>query len=127
MGKSFALTILAASCLYQGSTAIANIEQDFLVGTVQRVMTADDGFGGCMIRLDVSPDSKIASCAANWLTVDCTATIPGTVSTRSTNISRFQAAQLSYVTGYEVKVIFDTRGHNGFCYASRIDNLPPPS
>jgi len=57
-------------------------------------------------------------CPNQWVSFSCT----GTFTTKDIAYRMFDSAQMAYALGKEVFIeVDDTKKHNGFCYASRID------
>ncbi len=90
--------------------------------TISRTMvTTDDLYGGCMVALNVSPSDYNLDCpSGNWVTLDCA----GELTSKSQGMRLMDSAQLAFVTGRSVRVtVDDSRKHNGWCFAQRIDVL----
>lgn len=92
-----------------------------IVATVTRTLVQPDGtFGGCMAALSVSPSSVLPSCLPNWVTFSCTGDFGDVVLA----YRELDQAQLALAGDHQVVVqVDDSRKHNGYCYASRIDVL----
>jgi hypothetical protein len=90
-----------------------------LQGKVNRVMIhTDGGFGGCMAQLSVNPNAALPACGAGWVTFSCTGDFADQVSA----YRAVDEAQLALATNKNVLlVIDDSRRHNGYCFATRID------
>lgn len=92
-----------------------------VVAKVTSILTDDSNYGGCMAYLSVNPATVLPACGGSWITFDCLASLP--TSTKSTNLNKYSAAQLAYVTNGNLFVSFnDAKKINGFCYAERVDN-----
>ena len=91
--------------------------------TVTGVLTDDTNYGGCMARVDPAPNTYgSVTCQGAYITFSCACTH----TTKSDSQTKYSAAQLAFVTGGRLFVILDdSKKHNGFCYAQRVDNLPP--
>jgi len=114
--KSILATLMLSSAL--ASTAAFGATAA-LTGKVDRVMIQNDGgFGGCMAQLTVNPKAALPACGGGWITFSCTGDFTDPVSAyRSVD-----QAQLALATNKNVLVIIDdSRRHNGYCFASRID------
>ena len=75
-----------------------------------------------MAHLTVSPSTEGLACerAGRWVTFDCA----GEYVSKSSAARMFDAAQMAFMTDRTVMVVVDdTRQHNGFCLAERIDVL----
>ena len=89
-------------------------------GTVRSLLVQEGRFGDCMALISPSPDSSLATCKTDWVTFSCS----GDFNSRSGGQNKFNQAQLAMVTGNRVLVVIeDTKLHNGYCWANRIDVL----
>ena len=87
---------------------------------VTRTALHEDNFGVCMAKVTPSPSDKGLDCKPGWVSFSCS----GDFNSKEIGQQKFSAAQLALVTGDRVVIyVEDTRKHNGYCYASRIDNL----
>jgi len=89
-------------------------------GNVKVIRTYSDAqtFGDCMISISKPLSSYIANCPNNYLTFSC----DGTYNSKDSGQRKFESAQLAMALGYRVAFFVDnTKKHNGFCYARRID------
>ena len=93
---------------------------EFLTASVSKTLIDDSDYGGCMAKLSPIPSSVGLNCGSSgWVTFSCT----GDFNAKEVGNQKFEAAQLAMITGTRVLVrVFDTKKHNGYCYASRIDN-----
>ena len=90
---------------------------------VDRIITDDVYYAGCMAKLIPGPETKGLNCAAFFATIDCSGELG---SSKSLAAQKYSAAQLALVTGAKVKVVVvDTKKANGYCYLQRIDNYAP--
>ena len=88
--------------------------------TVTRTAIHEKSFGVCMAIVSPSPSTKGLNCKPDWVTFSCS----GDFNSKEIGQQKLSAAQLALVTGDPVSiVVVDTRKHNGYCYAKRIDNL----
>jgi hypothetical protein len=114
-----AVALLVASAVAGGATS--NV-----VGTVTAVrLDAGSNFGGCMAKLSVSPKTKLPECGASWVSFSCS----GQYTDEVRAYRLLDQAQLALAAGRDVQVqvwFDDTRKHNGYCFAYRIDVLGPP-
>jgi hypothetical protein len=115
--KSLASTVLIASML----PSIA-----FAAGVYSKVTTIlidDVNFGGCMAALETPPSTSGLICKDPWVTFSCT----GEFNSKSQAAIKVAAAQLALVTQTKLYVeIDDTKKHNGYCFARRVDNYRTP-
>ena len=116
------LVALPLSTPWQGLTA--NFEAT-VVRTLVTTETDDDGnmrFGGCMVLLDKSPTTEGLECENNgeWVAFSCS----GDFTSKSNAMRMFDSAQLAFMAKRRVRIwVDDTRQHNGWCFASRLDVL----
>lgn len=92
--------------------------------SVTRVLTDSENYGGCMAMVSPGPEAPALglSCLGSWVTFSC----DGTFNSKSIGNSKLSAAQLGLVTGVDIIVgVDDTKKHNGYCFATRVDNLAP--
>ena len=90
----------------------------FFAAKVLGVLIDSANFGGCMAFLSVSPTSTLPGCGANWVSFSCTGDFTDTVRA----YRMLDQAQLALATqknaGFSID---DTKLHNGYCFANRID------
>jgi len=93
--------------------------QAVLTGTVERVLTTDGrNFGGCMAFLSANPQNALPRCAWGWVSFSCS----GDYTQPAFGFRMLDQAQLALAGGKFVQVhIDDTRLHDGYCFAYRID------
>ena len=109
--------VFAASVLM--FTGIATAATDGWNATVTRILTDNENFGQCMAVTEPSAEDRGLACKSYWVTFSC----DGTFNSKSIGNAKYSAAQLAYVTGSQVFVsVDDTKRHNGYCFAQRIDN-----
>ena len=86
--------------------------------TVTKVMVDTAAFGACAATIDPAPETKLATCGANWVSFDCSGE-GGT--SRSTSANLLSMAQLAYITGNTVRVVVtDNVIINGKCLATQL-------
>jgi len=90
---------------------------------VERTLVADDdNWGGCMVLLSEDPAQLLPACRSGWVTFSCNGTYTDPVRA----YRMLDQAQLALATGMQVTVtVDDSRTHNGYCFASRIDLRSP--
>ncbi len=89
---------------------------------ITRTLAADETkFGGCMAHLDVSPATEGLDCnSGNWVTFSCS----GDHVSKSSALRMFDSAQMAFLMDRTVRVtVDDSRKHDGWCLAERIDVL----
>ena len=109
--------LLAAwvSVVYADIVAVRNAE-------IERTLVSDEGrFGGCMVRLNKELADFGLNCPSSWVSFSCS----GEFTTKDVAHRMFDSAQMAFALGYRVTVLVDdTKLHNGYCYANRIDVFP---
>ena len=91
----------------------------YMTARVVSVLVDDIDYAGCMVRVTQDPTSVLATCGADWLTLDCAAVFPG--STKSGGASKLSQAQLGLITGRSITFKFtDAQKANGKCLATRL-------
>ena len=111
------MTLMAATVALSSNVYADNATFD---ADVNRVLIDDSNYSGCMVSLTTDPQSKLPSCGAEWVTLDCLKAFPESSGSIATN--KLSQAQLALVTGRSVRVrVTDTRKANGYCFAQRID------
>ena len=91
-----------------------------LVSKVEQIFVDSVNYGECMALVNPGPESISGpSCSPYWVTFSCS----GDFNSKSAGSNKFQSAQLGLITGKNVRILFDdTKKHNGYCFAQRIDN-----
>ncbi len=85
---------------------------------VVRTLSDSTAFGNCMALLNKPLSDFIGNCPGNWVTFSCN----GTYNSKDAGQRKFESAQLAMALGYRVSLVVDnTKKHNGYCYARRID------
>ena len=90
------------------------------VGGVKVVQTLSEAVahGNCMVLINKPLSDYIGNCPSRWVTFSCN----GTYNSKDAGQRKFESAQLAMALGYRVSLLVDnTKKHNGFCYAQRID------
>ncbi len=114
--KKMKLKILSTSILLLATALPASAADFFRTGTVLRVLTSADSFGGCMIQLDTSINN---GCPANgWVSLDC----DNTYNSDAESKRKYAMALTALAANKSVSVKIDnTKIHNGYCVAERVD------
>jgi hypothetical protein len=85
------------------------------------LVTGDSTYGGCMALLSRRIEGTLPGCRGAWVTFSC----DGTYTDPVRAYRMLDQAQLALATGMRVLVVVDdTKSHNGYCFASRIDVSP---
>jgi hypothetical protein len=89
--------------------------------TVTRTLvTGSNTYGGCMAVLDqaINTATPTPNCPGNWVTFSCV----GTYTSKDLGFHMLDQAQLALALNKSVLVtVDDTKKHNGYCFAFRID------
>jgi hypothetical protein len=115
-GSKLLITIALLAGL-SGGSAWADVA--WITAKVTRTLVQPDGtYGGCMAALSVSPASVLPSCQDSWVSFSCTGDFGDVVGAWR----QFDQSQLALAGDHGVLVaVDDSRKHNGYCYAFRID------
>ncbi|MEQ8861690.1 MAG: hypothetical protein RIC56_23865 [Pseudomonadales bacterium] len=85
-----------------------------------RVLSDTSNFGGCMVHLTKTPLEEGLDCNGPWVSFSCS----GDFAPRDAAVRNFEIAQIAVLTELTILVVVDdTKKHNGYCFASRIDLL----
>lgn len=125
MRFSALLPTILLVCL--GQTEFVHAAQGNLTTTVTRTDVFSDIYGGCMAGLAVATNTAVVAagqptlnCPGNYVSFSCT----GTYSSKDIAFYMFDQAQLALALNKQVYLaIDDTKKHNGYCFATRIDVL----
>lgn len=91
-----------------------------LAARVLRTLVAVDKFGGCMAFLNknIMDATNTPDCPSSWVTFSCS----GVFAPKDIAFRMFDQAQLAKALSRPVTVVVDdTKKHNSFCFANRID------
>lgn len=87
---------------------------------VTRTLIDSVNYGQCMALTFPGPQGTGLNCGGGWVTFSCS----GDFNSKSAGNLKLQSAMLSIVTGKNVAIVIDdTKKHNGYCFARRIDNI----
>lgn len=118
MGNKFIRSIVVAAMVGFVPTVFATIGN--VESTVLKVLNTSNGtFGNCMIKMNKSMASGGLNCPDNgWVSFSCT----GDFVPKDEAAKLFDSAQMAFALGTRIEVfIDDTKKHNGFCTAFRVD------
>jgi hypothetical protein len=97
------------------SSALANSIEN---AKITQMLTTDEDYAGCMIKLDKKISVVSSACPNNWLTFSCNGDLGNSVQQAS---MMWEQAQMAYVLNKMVRVKVDSsKKANGYCYASYI-------
>ncbi len=117
------LLSIALALLLMGLTQaeFAYAVQGNLTTTITKTqVTVPQAYGGCMVALGVAVSKAvpIVNCPGNWVSFSCN----GTYISKDLAFYMLDQAQLALSLNKQVFVtVDDTKKHNGYCFASRID------
>ncbi|HEB94600.1 MAG TPA: hypothetical protein ENI94_14330 [Gammaproteobacteria bacterium] len=84
---------------------------------VTTTLSEAGSYGDCMIYVNKPISDSLSGCPS-WVTFSC----DGTYNSKDAGQRKFESAQLALALGYRVQLFVDnTKKHNGYCYAQRID------
>ncbi len=85
-----------------------------------RILSDTNNYGGCMVQLARAPLDEGLNCNGPWITFSCT----GDFASKDAAVRNFEIAQIAMLTERSILVaVDDTKKHNGYCFATRIDLL----
>ncbi len=117
MRRTLALAVLGFLAAPQ-----AWAETAYFAAGVVRTLIDSEFYGGCMAQLDTSPSDVLEGCNPSWISFSCS----GDFNPSEVGYRKLEAAQLALVTETRITAIIDnTKLHNGYCFARRLDNLSP--
>ncbi len=100
------------------SAEVAAVEGVKVIRTI-----SNSGFhGDCLVQVSKVFSDIISGCTphagSKWVTLSC----DGTYNSKDAGQRKFESAQLAMALGYRVSLWVDnTKKHNGYCFAKRID------
>ena len=114
--------IIMLMMLSMGLVTVGHASTATVTANITRTLVADNGrWGGCMVFLSKHiADATGLNCRSSWVSFSCS----GVFTTKDVAYRMFDSAQMAYTLGQSVRVwVDDTKKHNGYCYANRIDVL----
>lgn len=88
--------------------------------TIRQTMVDSVYFGGCMILIDKSISDSGLNCPGGWVSFSCS----GDFNTKDFAYRKLDSAQMAMALGKRVNLyVDDTKKHNNYCFARRIDVL----
>lgn len=89
---------------------------------VQRTLSDSENYGGCMAKLADRPIEQGVDCRSVWVSFSCS----GNFASKDVANRNFESAQIAMLTGAKIHVLVDdTKKHNSYCFAQRIDVYAP--
>ena len=86
--------------------------------TVQRILIDSKYYGGCMILVDKVLADYGLNCEKNWVSFSC----DGTFNSQAIAFRKLDQAQMAMALNKTVFLIIDdSKKHNSYCFAQRID------
>lgn len=117
--KKIILTVVVCS-LSLLSTSVFS-QKGGLTAKVVRILIDDTSYGQCMVYLDkaINTASNSPDCPSKWVSLSC----DGTYNSKDIAYRKLDIAQKSEITQQDMRIyVDDTKKHNGFCYAFRVDS-----
>lgn len=117
--------VTGMSLVVSASAAVAQ-QVNIDPAEIRRIMIDDTRFGGCAAVVSPSPHTLAQTCAENWVTFDCFASLGAAGSTKAGARDKLQAAQLAMVTKTQaiIRIDPDVTANGATCYAVTVQNLP---
>ena len=86
--------------------------------TVEKMIVAENRFGGCMVMLSKAIRTAVPSCPDQWVTLACDGSLDNSVPRA---MQKWDTAQLAYALDKEVLVVAnDQKTINGYCFADIV-------
>lgn len=86
--------------------------------TALKTLVDNTSYGACMLKISPGPQALLPGCQKDWVTFSCS----GDFNSKSIGNLKFQSAQLALVTDKKLTLTIDnSRKHNGYCFARRVD------
>lgn len=90
----------------------------YFTTTVTKILVQEGLYGGCMAEVNPGPETALPNCASYWVTFSCS----GDFNSKSNASLKLQSAQLAFISGKSISLLIeDSKKHNGYCFAQRID------
>ncbi len=116
--KFFKQAALAVTVLLASTGSVWADSAAFRPLIVKVTVSDPDTFGGCMAKTSIDPQTTLPTCKANWVTFSCN----GQFNPKDVGHLKLDQAQLAMVLNKQTRIeITDTKKHNGYCFATRID------
>lgn len=118
MKRMLMTKMLFAMCLMALCPISVNAATGKFFSNVKRVVSDNDKFGGCMALLTVAPSSVGLECNGKFVSFSCT----GDFASKDEAKRNFELTQIAMLVKSRVQIVVDdTKKHNGYCFANRID------
>jgi len=103
-------------------TTQASAATGSLFSKVNRVVSDNQYYGGCMALLAVAPSTLGLDCSGKFVVFSCS----GDFATKDQAKRNFELAQMAMLLDTQIQVVVDdTRKHNGYCFVKRVDLSKP--
>lgn len=114
--KLKAIKIMGISLLALGLSSSVFAADFARTGTIKRVLADSKVYGGCMIQITANIGNGCPN--GGFVSLDCT----NTFYTATDSKNKYALALTAYALEKTVTVVVDnTKKHNGFCVARRVD------
>jgi len=101
----------------QSSLAAIDVLEE---SSVSAILIDSELYGGCMAKVSPGPETILSSCNSGYVSFSC----DGTFNSRAEGEKMLAGAQLAYVSGKPLLlVVDDSKRHNSYCVARRVDNV----
>ena len=99
----------------------SNAASGYVSSLVTRILaTGNANYGGCMAKMAASPRTILSGCGNDWLSFSCT----GDFNKKDQAYQMLDLAKMAFAMDKKLAFYFsDTRKHNGYCVATRVDIL----
>ena len=88
--------------------------------SVLKLLNQTDTYGECMVYIDKILADQLPTCPSRWVALSC----DGTFNNRDVAARMYDAALMAMAIEKKVNVLVDdSKKHNGYCVATRIDLL----
>ena len=95
-------------------------EVGFYDVAITRIINDSEYYGGCLVKTVPGPETVAPTCDSTYLTFSCT----GDYNTKSEGKSKYDTALAAMALQQGVYLLIDdTKKHNGYCWARRVDLL----
>lgn len=85
---------------------------------VTQTLIMDENYGDCMIHLDINISEVGLDCPGKWVSLSCS----GDFNTKATASRMYDLALMTGAMGKKVTLrVTDSKKHNGYCVANRLD------
>jgi len=114
--KLKSIKVIGVSLLVLGLSASVVAKDFSRTGTIKRVLVDSKIYGGCMIQISANIGNGCPN--GGWVSLDCTNTFYSATDSKN----KYALALTAFSLDKQVTVVVDnTKKHNAFCVARRVD------